>query len=77
MAPDGVVRLQRRSYEGVPTMARSADGTWRRGQPASSFPLLDATSSVGQPCPYVTRQWTATRQGLLRLIADARITVEA
>ncbi len=66
--PDGVIRLQRRSFEGVPTMRPDATGTWVRGLPASTFPLLDATSTVGQACPYTTRQWTAARQGLVRLL---------
>lgn len=65
--PDGVIRLQRHSFEGVTTMLRTADGTWIRRQPASRFPLLEATSTIGAACPYATREWSATRQGLLRL----------
>lgn len=70
--PDGVVRLQRRAYAGTPTMA-FVDGAWVRGQPASTFPLLDATSAVGRPCPVLTRQWSAARRGLMRLAGAGRI----
>jgi hypothetical protein len=71
--PDGVVRLQRRSFEGVPTMAR-IDGAWQRGQPASLFPLLEATSAKGSACPVLTRQWTAARRALGELLDAGRIT---
>jgi hypothetical protein len=67
--PDGVVRLQRRGYAGTPTMAL-VGGAWVRGQPASTFPLLDAVSAIGRPSPELTRQWAAARRGLMRL-ADA------
>lgn len=67
--PDGVVRLQRRSYAGGTTRA-VVDGTWVRDQPASTFPLLDAASSIGRACPVLTRHWATARRGLLHL-ADA------
>ncbi|HWO26977.1 MAG TPA: hypothetical protein VNO30_49950 [Kofleriaceae bacterium] len=71
--PDGVVRPQRRGYAGTRTMAR-VDGAWVRGQPASVFPLLDATSAIGLPAPALTRQWSEARAGLLRLAAAGRLT---
>jgi len=64
--PDGVVRLQRRSYEKPNTLARHADGSWKR-EPASRFPLLEATSIVGAPSAALTRQWAETRQAIVRL----------
>ena len=64
--PDGVVRLQRRSYEKPNTLARGDDGTWHRG-PASRFALLEATSIVGAPSATLTRQWEETRQAIVRL----------
>jgi hypothetical protein len=70
--PDGVVHLRRRAFAGTPTMAL-AGGAWVRGQPASMFPLLDATSAVDRPCPVLTRQWTAARRGLLRLAREGRL----
>jgi hypothetical protein len=65
--PDGVVRLGRDAVRDVTTVARAADGTQTR-EPASRFPLLDATSAVGQPSAAATRAWTAARQGLVRLL---------
>ena len=70
--PAGIVRLQRRSYEGVDTYALDPTGT-RTRQPASPFSLLDATSAVGEPSPWVTRQWAETRAGLRRLIEAERL----
>lgn len=64
--PDGVVRLGRDATAGVTTVVRAADGTKAR-EPASRFPLLDATSATGQPSAAATQAWTAARQGLLRL----------
>lgn len=70
--PNGVVRLGREAVEGVRTRARSEDGTWTR-KPASRFPLLNATSAVGQASAYATRQWIDARQGLVRLIESGRL----
>jgi hypothetical protein len=70
--PDGVVRLQRRSFEGVRTLAR-VEGVWTPRQPASVFPLLDAVSGIGRSCPVLTSSWTAARQGLLTLIDANRL----
>jgi len=64
--PDGVVRLQRRSYDQPTTLARTADGTWQR-EPASRFPLLEATSVVGAPSATLTRQWSELRATIDRL----------
>jgi len=70
--PDGVVRIQRRAYAGVTTRAL-VDGAWVRGRPASTFPLLDATSALGRACPVLTGQWSAARRGLMRLAEADRI----
>jgi len=75
--PDGIIRLQRHAFEGVTTMLRTANGTWIRRPPASSFPLLEATSTTGAACPYATREWSATRQALLRLQGAGRLTGNA
>ena len=71
--PDGVVRREREAVEGVTTHARASDGRAVR-QPASRFPLLDATSVVGQACPYATGAWTTSRQALLGLIDRGLLT---
>jgi hypothetical protein len=71
--PDGVVRVQRQGFAICPTTLREgADGTWSR-QPTSSFPLLDAASAIGRPSAALTRQWAATRRGLLQLLEAGRI----
>lgn len=70
--PDGLVRLGRRSFEGIGTRKQEANGVWGRYPEASHFALLDATSTVGEPSPAVTRQWQATRARLLAL-HDAKL----
>jgi hypothetical protein len=72
--PDGVVRLGRRSFEGANTRARDAAGA-RIWPPASSFPLLEAVSRIGDASPPLTRQWAETRSRLLRLIEAEQLTV--
>jgi hypothetical protein len=73
---DGVVRRQRLSYAGVGTWVPSSAG-WGRVESAFGFPLLEATSAVGEPCPYLTRQWTAARHAVLRLIDQGRVAPDA
>lgn len=75
--PDGVVRLGRRAFEGATTRVRGPDGLWNVRQPASRFPLLEATSGIGAACPFSTREWTAARHGLLRLLESGRVVTEA
>ncbi|MCE9573206.1 MAG: hypothetical protein K8W52_08620 [Deltaproteobacteria bacterium] len=71
--PDGVIRLQRRAYDGVGTRVKAPDGTWVRHPVASTFPLLDATSAIGRACPVTTAQWSRARRGLLALIDAGRV----
>ncbi|HET7501610.1 MAG TPA: hypothetical protein VFK02_11420 [Kofleriaceae bacterium] len=75
--PDGVVRIGRRAFDGKATRAPAPDGTWSVRRPASTFPLLEATSVIGAACPYSTREWTAARQGLARLLEAGRIVTGA
>ena len=70
--PDGIVRTQRQAHAGRQTWAQDAAGAWAR-QPASRFALLDVTSVPGEPSPWLTREWTETRQGLLRLLEAGRL----
>ncbi len=63
--PDGIIRVQRQSFLKPNTLARQADGTWQR-EPATRFPLLDATSIVGEPSDALTAQWNRTYQALRR-----------
>jgi hypothetical protein len=72
--PDGAIRLQRQAYGGVGTWVRSASGDWVRGPVASRFPLLEATSAIGLASPAVTRQWSAARHAIVRLLDRGQIT---
>jgi len=74
--PDGIVRVGRDAVAGRTTWRLAADGSWERG-PASRSALLDATSVVGEPSASATREWAATRAGLVRLIEAGRLTVIA
>jgi len=71
--PNGAIRRQRLSYAGVGTWMHGPSGDWVRHTPAFRLPLLDAASTLGQPCPFLTRQWPAARQGLLQLIERGRV----
>lgn len=65
--PDGIVRVQRHASDGIMTRALDAPGTWV-GRPATRFALLEATSTIGAPSPWLTQRWTETRAGLLRAL---------
>lgn len=64
--PDGVVHVQRHAHLPMRTLARRPDGAWVREPSASTFPLLDAASAIGEPSEALTRQWSATRRTLLQ-----------
>jgi len=64
---DGVVRLERRAFDGVGTRMRDDAGAWSRRPEATRFPLLEATSRIGDASFAVTLQWSETRGRLLRL----------
>ena len=69
--PDGVVRPRRRAFAGKTTLVLR-DGVWVR-EPASTFPLLEVASVVGEPSEALSRQWSMTRRALLGLIDDGRV----
>jgi hypothetical protein len=72
--PDGAIVRRRRSYDGVGTWMQSPSGEWLRHEVAPRFPLLEAVSVLDQPCPYLTRQWSAARRTLIDLIDRGQIT---
>jgi hypothetical protein len=73
--PTGVVRVERHAFEPMTTRVyHSASDTWIR-EPVSHFPLLDATSRLGESSASLTRQWQDTRRGLLAL-HEAKLIVE-
>jgi len=55
--PDGQVRIERQSYEGVGTILPSPSGDWIRRQPATFFPLLNGASAIGEVSPFVSKRW--------------------
>ncbi|QSQ26758.1 hypothetical protein JY651_18320 [Pyxidicoccus parkwayensis] len=67
--PDGQVRIGRQAFAGKTTRVPAEDGRWTKRVPASNFPLLDASSRVGEVSPFLTRSWQTTRE---RLVALAR-----
>ncbi|MDB4963322.1 MAG: uncharacterized protein JWP01_3321 [Myxococcales bacterium] len=69
-APDGVIRVERQAFSTNMNRVTLPDGTSVR-EPASRFPLLEATSVLGEPSPALTREWSQTRARWLRLLDDA------
>ena len=63
--PDGIVRVQRHAHLPMRTF-QHRDGAWVREPAATTFPLLEATSVIGEPSEALTRQWAATRALLQR-----------
>jgi hypothetical protein len=72
--PDGVVRVGRQAFADHTTITPMRDHTPAARQPATTFPLLDAVSALGAPSAALTRQWTAARRGLVRLLDAGWIT---
>jgi hypothetical protein len=68
LAPDGIVRVGRRPFEGIGTRARNDHGVWTRREHAGTFPLLEATSEIGAVSVSLTQEWRDTRHTLLSMI---------
>jgi hypothetical protein len=68
--PDGVVRVERRSFARRKTLQQSATGEWSTvRQAATVFPLLTTVSEVGEVSPYLSWQWETTKRRLADLTA--------
>jgi hypothetical protein len=65
--PNGMIRNERRSFEGAGTIPQSPTGEWIRRQPASFFPLLTKVSEIGTVSPFLTRQWNDAVNRLSRV----------
>ncbi|MBK7963368.1 MAG: hypothetical protein IPK04_20555 [Bdellovibrionales bacterium] len=63
--PDGNVKIGRHSFEGVGTLLPSPTGEWIRKQPATFFPLLERVSEIGSVSPFLSKQWSETKQRIL------------
>jgi hypothetical protein len=71
--PDGIVRIERHAHAGKTTILPTLDRSPSPRAPAASFPLLAAASGLGEPSAALTRQWTAARRGLVRLLDAGRL----
>lgn len=60
--PDGLLKPERYSFEGVGTILQDQSGEWIRKQPATFFPLLDKTSVINEVSPYLSKQWLDAKQ---------------
>jgi hypothetical protein len=74
-SPDGVVRVERQAHAGRTTILPTADRSPSPRAPASTFPLLEAVSVVGEPSEALTRRWSAARAGVLRLSRAGRLVI--
>ncbi len=70
--PDGNVKLERKSYEGVGTIAPNEKGEWVRRSPAFLFPLLEVVSETGNVSPFLTKQWSEAREKI-RKVSDLKV----
>lgn len=75
-SPDGVARVERQAHAASSTILPTADRSPSPHAPASTFPLLEAVSVIGEPSEALTRQWSAARAGVLRLSRAGRLVVE-
>ncbi len=73
-SPDGVLRVERQAHAGRTTILPTTDRSPSPRAPASTFPLLEAASVVGEPSESLTRQWAVVRAGLLRLARAGRLS---
>lgn len=72
--PDGVVRVERHAFARKLTLIPTADRSAGPRVAASSFPLLEAASALGQPSEALTREWSQVRAAVLRLEAAGALT---
>lgn len=68
--PNGDVRPQRYSYEGVGTILKSTSGDWIKAHSATSFPLLERVSQLNTISPFLSKQWVSCQNILQRRMND-------
>lgn len=73
LAPDGWMPVGRDALRDARTRFRGPDGNWTR-KTASRFRLLESLGRPGEPCPFLTRQWTDCKRLLLELDIDPNPT---
>jgi len=63
--PDGQIRIGRRAFDGALTLMQLPNGVWdATRRPATTFPLLDAVSAIGNASPYLSAQWAKVKVAL-------------
>jgi len=71
-APDGVLRVERRAWDGKTTW--SPADHWAARQPVAIPPLVDHLGMLGHPSAPLTNQWTRTRKDLVTLLDAGQLT---
>jgi hypothetical protein len=71
-APDGVLRVGRRAWDGMTTWS-PADAFSAR-HPVAIPPLVEHLGTVGVPSPQLANQWTRTRNDLIALLDAGQLT---
>lgn len=64
--PDGMIRNERYSFDGVGTLLPTNSGEWLKRQPATFFPLLTKVSEIGAVSPFLTNAWAESRRRILQ-----------
>lgn len=64
----GDLRCERLSFAGCTTLLPSPDGQWLRNKPAILFPLLQESSTLGRPSPFLTQQWVECKRRLTKVV---------
>ncbi len=66
--PDGIIKNLRLSFEGEGSLSPVETDKNLRRQEASTYPLLEKVSSIGETSPILTKQWIETKINLISLI---------
>lgn len=73
---NGTLTVERAFFADKTTLAKDPDGDWRRGKPASVFPLLLEVGKVGSPSVFLTRKFSVVIEDLIDLNARNLIRFE-
>jgi hypothetical protein len=73
--PGGIVCVERHAHTGLTTIVPTPDRSPSPRVPATTFPLLEATSIIGEASVALTHQWATARAGLARLAGAGRLVV--
>jgi len=71
--PDGLVRIERHSFEEVGSRVQVEPGRWGKSETASRFFMMDEVCTPGKASPYLTAQWNECKDTILKLIEQGLI----